>query len=171
MRAIWTHHNLSFRSPAVFLEPTPRLRDPMLGLLHHIINSETMLRSLNVPMSPNNRQFAAFITAHREKLGLSQNQIAKQIGTSRSSVHYWESGEWLPGVVQLEPLARALGVSYEDLFVLAGYTHPKGLPSNEVFLRTMFPRASKRKLAEAERIYAELEAEEERREKRKGRRT
>jgi transcriptional regulator with XRE-family HTH domain len=129
-----------------------------------------MFKRLNKSMPSKHRQFAAFITAHREERGLSMNQLAKELGIPRSRIHYWERGEHLPQVEVLEALARALKVSYEDLFVLAGYTHPKGLPSGEVFLRTSYPGASKRKLAEAERLLAELEAEEEKRDKRKGRR-
>jgi len=122
-------------------------------------------------MPPKHPQFAAFLKEHRERRNLTQPELAQEIGVTKSNVYYWESGQGLPMPSALEPLARALGVSYEDLFVLVGYTHPEGLPSGEVFLRAKFPRASRRKLAEAERIYAELEADEAKRNKRKGRRT
>jgi transcriptional regulator with XRE-family HTH domain len=122
-------------------------------------------------MPPKHPQFAAFLKEHREKQGLTQPELAEKVGVTKSNVYYWESGQGLPVPTVLEPLARTLRVSYEDLFVLAGYTHPEGLPSGEVYLRTMFPGASKRKLAEAERIYAELEADQAKRAKRKGRRT
>lgn len=98
-------------------------------------------------------EFAAFITTHRDALGLSRNQLAKAVGVHRSNITYWESGEGLPMANVLEPLARALKVSYEDLFALAGYTHPEGLPEPVPYLRAKFPSISKRALAEAERLF------------------
>lgn len=112
-------------------------------------------------MTTKHPQFAAFITKHREALGLSMNQLAKEIGVPRSRIHYWEQGEFLPQADILEPLARALRVSYEDLFALAGYAAPGGLPSPEPYLRAKFPGISKRKLAEAKRLFGEIEALEE----------
>lgn len=123
-------------------------------------------------MTTKHPQFAAFITKHREALELSMNQLAKEVGVTRSNVHYWESGEGLPQPNVLEPLAQALNISYEDLFALAGYTRPDALPSGGPYLRAKFPGASKRKLAEAERLYSELEADEAKRVKQtKGRRS
>ena len=115
-------------------------------------------------------QFATFVTAHREQQGLSKADLAVEVGVTKSNVHYWESGEGLPMANVLEPLARALKVSYEDLFALAGYTHPEGLPEPEPYLRVLYPGITKRKLTEAKRLFAELDAEEEKRTKRKGRR-
>lgn len=132
-----------------------------------------MFKPLNtLPMPPKHRQFASFLTAHREALGLSMNQLAKQVGVTRSNIHYWESAEGLPQPTVLEPLARALKVSYEDLFALAGYAHPEGLPEPEPYLRAKFPGMSKRKLAEAKRLFDEIENQESKRAKKrpKGRR-
>jgi transcriptional regulator with XRE-family HTH domain len=117
-------------------------------------------------MPARHRQLASFISAHREKAGLSPSELAAEVGMTRQAVHYWESGKALPQATILEPLARALKVSYEDLYALAGYT-PDTLPSGGPYLRTKFPGASKRKLAEAERLYAELEADEGKRATRK----
>lgn len=110
-------------------------------------------------MPTKHRQLARFITAHREDVGLTPAELAKELGVTRQAVHYWESGKALPQVSILEPLARSLRVSYEDLYALAGYK-PNTLPSGRPYLRTKFPGASKRKLAEAERLYAELETDE-----------
>lgn len=126
-----------------------------------------MFKDLNNTMPAKHRQFATFITTHRKALGLSMNQLAKEIGAPRSRIHYWEQGEYLPHVEVLEPLAQALRVSYEDLFALAGYTHPDALPSPQPYLRAKFPRASKRTLAEAERLFTELETQEAKRSKKK----
>lgn len=127
-----------------------------------------MFKTLNKPMPGKHRQFAAFITSHREALGLSMNQLAKEISVPRSRIHYWEQGDYLPHVEVLEPLAQALKVSFEDLFALAGYAHPEGLPSPEPYLRAKFPGISARKLGEAKRLFDQIEAAERR--AKKGRR-
>jgi transcriptional regulator with XRE-family HTH domain len=126
-----------------------------------------MFKGLNNPtMPPKHPQFAAFVTGHREALGLSQSQLAEQVGVHRSNVNYWESGQGLPVPTALESLARALRVSYEDLFALAGYTHPEGLPGPAIYTRTLFPRVSKTRLAEAKRLFEKIDEEEKRPRKR-----
>lgn len=152
MRAAWTPHTDSSRPPALFL----------LGAL-----CERKFKSLNltgilelhtiVPMSPTHHQFATFITAHRKRQGLTQPQLAHQIGVTKSNVHYWESGAGLPNPNVLEPLAQALGVSFEDLFALAGYAHPEGLPEAATYTRSKHPDYPEKAIAEAEKFYAELD--------------
>lgn len=106
-------------------------------------------------MSPKQRQFAAFITKHRKQRKLSMAALAKEVGVTKSNVHYWESGEGVPKASVLEPLAQALGVSYEDLFALAGYAHPEGLPEPAPYLRAKFGDVPKKALAEAEEFFSE----------------
>lgn len=106
-------------------------------------------------------QFAKYLVARRKAAGLSMEALAKQVGTSKSAVYYWESGEWLPSVAQLEPMARALGVSYEDLFEKAGHDR-ETLPEPEPYLRTKFPGISNRKLNEAKRLFDQIQTAERR---------
>lgn len=107
-------------------------------------------------MAPKHRQFAAFITTHRQQRDLSMAALAEAVGVTKSNVHYWESGEGLPNASVLQPLAEALGVSYEDLFALAGYASPQGLPEPTPYLRAKFPDAPKKAIAEAERFFADF---------------
>lgn len=107
-------------------------------------------------MPKKHRQFAAYITKHRKLRGLSQPALAEAVGASRSKVFYWESGEYLPKATDLQPLAEALGVAYEDLFAVAGYTSPKSLPAPTPYLRAKFPDAPKKALAEAERFFQDF---------------
>lgn len=107
-------------------------------------------------MPPKHRQFAAFITKHRKQRDLSMAALAEAVGVTKSNVHYWESGEGLPNANVLQPLAEALGVSYEDLFALAGYASPQGLPEPTPYLRAKFPSAPKKAIAEAERFFADF---------------
>jgi transcriptional regulator with XRE-family HTH domain len=129
-----------------------------------------MFIELNKYQMPSpNRQLATFIKRHREALGFSMNQLAKEIGVNRSSLHYWEQGTYEPEPQTLEALARGLKVSYEDLFALSGYSNPKRLPNPEPYLRARYPHVSDRnpKLAEAMRLLDGLDALEARSKKRK----
>lgn len=55
------------------------------------------------------------IGALRRAAGLSQERLAEQLGVSRQAIGKWEAGASLPGVDNLQELARALGVSCDEL--------------------------------------------------------
>lgn len=55
------------------------------------------------------------IRALREKLGMTQAELAKRLCVSDKTVSKWETGKGLPDIVLLEPLAKALGVSVPEL--------------------------------------------------------
>jgi transcriptional regulator with XRE-family HTH domain len=153
MRAIWTPHTDSFRSPAAFLEPLFSA-----WLLATASNQRDNVQWIEQdPMPSKHREFAKFVTTHREALGLSMHQLAKEVGVGRSTVHYWESGAFVPEPHTLESLARGLKVSYEDLFALCGYANPQSLPNPEPYLRAKYPDISQRKLAEAKRLFADID--------------
>ncbi|HEX6666779.1 MAG TPA: helix-turn-helix transcriptional regulator [Solirubrobacterales bacterium] len=118
-------------------------------------------------MKKKHREFAAYLTKRRKELGISMYTVAKQTGFSSSTVKWWEDGNGLPKLASLEPLAQALETSYENLVVMAGYA-ASGLPESEPYLRARYRHVSKRKLAEAKRIFDELDALEDR--AKKGRR-
>lgn len=56
------------------------------------------------------------IRAHRVARGLSQEQLAEQIGRSTETVSNVERGRTLPSLPTLERLARSLDVSLSSLF-------------------------------------------------------
>lgn len=62
----------------------------------------------------------ATIKALREKKGLTQNELAEQVGVSAKAVSKWETAKGLPDITLLEPLAVTLGVSVAEL--LSGNT-------------------------------------------------
>lgn len=158
MRATWTPLTDSSRSPASFSTPLSTA-----WLLAGSLNQRDNVHvSEHNHMNPKNHQFASFLTKHRKAAGLSMEELAGQVGTTKSNVHYWESGEWLPSAGQLEPLAQALKLSYEDVFAAAGYSHPAGLPEPEPYLRAKFPGISERKVTEAKRLFRQIEASEQR---------
>lgn len=51
----------------------------------------------------------------REAKGLTQIQLAEQIGVSSKAVSKWETLKGLPDISLIEPLAKALGVSVIEL--------------------------------------------------------
>ena len=55
------------------------------------------------------------IAARRQALGLTQAQLAEQIGVIQQTVDKWEHGVRNPGIPSLKKLAAALGCSIEDL--------------------------------------------------------
>jgi len=59
--------------------------------------------------------FAARLTALREKAGLSQRAVAREMGISQPSYANWESHNVALKPEQLTKLAQVLGVSVADL--------------------------------------------------------
>lgn len=59
--------------------------------------------------------FGPRIAALRRQTGLSQEALAEKVGVSRQAIGKWESGASLPGVENLQELAKALNVSCDEL--------------------------------------------------------
>jgi DNA-binding XRE family transcriptional regulator/desulfoferrodoxin (superoxide reductase-like protein) len=51
----------------------------------------------------------------REYKGLTQQQLAEEIGVSSKAVSKWETAKGLPDITLIEPLSQALGVSVMEL--------------------------------------------------------
>ena len=58
------------------------------------------------------------ITRLRLAKGLTQAQLAKEVGCLRKDVSRWERGERRPSIGSAIKLARALGCKIEDLFAI-----------------------------------------------------
>lgn len=56
------------------------------------------------------------IRAFREKMGMTQSELAQRLNVSDKTVSKWETGRGLPDITLLEPLAAALQVSLTELF-------------------------------------------------------
>ena len=59
------------------------------------------------------------IKEYRTQKGLSQDQLAKLMGTTQAAVAMWESGARMPRSDKLPKLAEVLGCSVADLFAKA----------------------------------------------------
>lgn len=64
------------------------------------------------------KKIGAFIAASRRARGLTQQQLAEQLGVTNRAVSKWETGQGLPDIAVLPDLATALGVTVDTL--LAG---------------------------------------------------
>ena len=57
----------------------------------------------------------ATIKRLREARGITQQQLADEIGVSDKAVSKWETAKGLPDITLIEPLSKALGVSVMEL--------------------------------------------------------
>ena len=55
------------------------------------------------------------ILQFRKALGLSQEQLAEQVGVSRQSISKWETGQSVPDLDKLVALSRVFGISTDEL--------------------------------------------------------
>jgi transcriptional regulator with XRE-family HTH domain len=55
------------------------------------------------------------LKALREAAGLSQRELARQIGQVQSNIRYWETTGKIPRSDVLAPMAKVLGVTVEEL--------------------------------------------------------
>lgn len=58
------------------------------------------------------------IKAARKKMGLTQDELASQVGVTPQAVSRWESAAGLPDISMIVPLAQVLSVSTDTLFGL-----------------------------------------------------
>lgn len=81
-----------------------------------------------------------FITKLRKSKGLTQVELAKSINVTNKAISKWETGNGLPDVGLLYPLASALGVSVTELLAgefMEGENFNKS-NTDEVTLRTLY---------------------------------
>jgi transcriptional regulator with XRE-family HTH domain len=97
----------------------------------------------------------ARITALREAAGLTQRQLADQLGTPQSNLAYWEYGAHAPPGAVLPKLSETLGVSADELL---GIKAPK--PKKQAAkgrLQLVFEEASKLPRRQQEKVAEFLE--------------
>ena len=63
-----------------------------------------------------NQKIGAFISARRKEKGLTQAQLAEQLGVTNKAVSKWESGNGLPDISLFPVLSELLGVTADELF-------------------------------------------------------
>lgn len=85
---------------------------------------------------------------HRERLGLSQSDLARRICTDPSHVAHWESGRREPSLSNAAIIATALGVSI-DALVGRQSTYDEGFRAGYFQCREDMKSATKSRLVGA----------------------
>ena len=62
----------------------------------------------------------------RKRSGLTQEEVAHQIGVTQGAVWQWESGMVMPTVVNLQKLAAALNCTVDELLLASDHTPTRG---------------------------------------------
>jgi transcriptional regulator with XRE-family HTH domain len=94
---------------------------------------------------------ASRLRALREAAGISVREMARQIGEHHSNVSYWETSGNLPRSDVLIPMAKALGVTVEELLgePKAKRSSTPGGKVRQVFESvTKLPRRQQQKIVE-----------------------
>ena len=92
----------------------------------------------------NNRDFGAKIADLRKKKGLTQAQLAEMLNISNKTISRWETGEGYPEVTLLSPLAKALGITVDELLAeSAPEPDQPGQPENNEYVDDTENRKSK----------------------------
>ena len=63
-------------------------------------------------------KFGEFIYNNRKKQGLTQEELGRRLKVTNKAVSKWETGETLPDILLLEPLAKELHVTIDELLTL-----------------------------------------------------
>jgi transcriptional regulator with XRE-family HTH domain len=94
------------------------------------------------------------LRALRQARGLSVRELARQIGEDSSNVSFWERSGTLPRSNVLLPIAKALGVTVEQLL---GEEKPSRVVSPGGRVRQLFDAISKMPRSKQEMILKMLE--------------
>jgi transcriptional regulator with XRE-family HTH domain len=62
----------------------------------------------------------AWLKERREESGLSQSELARQIGVDQATINKIEAGKWAISVDMIELFLQHYGCSIADIFVLTG---------------------------------------------------
>jgi len=95
------------------------------------------------------------LRALREAAGLSQRELARLIGQEQSNVRYWETSGTLPRSDVLMPMAKALGVTVEELLGHAPSRKRTGPPPGK--LGQLFDNVARLPRRQQEKIIELLE--------------
>jgi transcriptional regulator with XRE-family HTH domain len=108
------------------------------------------------PSKSSQSNFALRLRALREAAGLSQRELARQLGISQPSYVAWESYNVALKAEQLTKLAEALGVTVEQLFEETATGKQQRGPAGRI--RQVFEQVSKLPRSQQQRIIGVVEA-------------
>jgi transcriptional regulator with XRE-family HTH domain len=91
----------------------------------------------------------------REAAGLSQRELARQIGQVQSNIRYWETTGKIPRSDVLAPMAKVLGVTVEELL---GQPKPARVSGPGGRARQLFEAVSRLPRRQQQKIVEVVEA-------------
>lgn len=62
-----------------------------------------------------NSMIGAWLAGRRKENGMSQQEVADRLGTTRTAVHYWESGKRTIYAVNLIEYCKAINVNPSEI--------------------------------------------------------
>ena len=77
-------------------------------------------------------QFPEKILQFRKALGLSQEQLAEQVGVSRQSISKWETGQSAPELDKVVAMSRVFGISTDELLGNVSQKQENPSPANPI---------------------------------------
>jgi transcriptional regulator with XRE-family HTH domain len=102
-------------------------------------------------------KLGAYLRETREEQGLSQRAVAKRGDLDHVTVARLEQGLFLnPRPETLKTLADVLGLNLSDLFTMAGYVQPQGLPNFAPYLRTKYGEMPDEAVAELDAHFQKI---------------
>jgi transcriptional regulator with XRE-family HTH domain len=103
------------------------------------------------------QKLGQFLSARRKAIGISMRELARQIGSSISTIVTLEAGTNLnPMPDTLKAIARVLDLSVSDVFVTADLLPPDELPTLKPYLRAKYHDLDESAIAELERYADQL---------------
>jgi transcriptional regulator with XRE-family HTH domain len=96
------------------------------------------------------------LRAWREAAGLTQRELARQLGVHHSNIQFWESGAVPPRSDVLAPMAKLLGVRVEQLLGHEGKRPAVAAPSGRA--RLAFDQVSRLPKRQQQKILEVVEA-------------
>ena len=58
------------------------------------------------------------LAAARVNAGMTQEDVAQRLQVSKQTIINWEKGRTIPGIPEIEMLARIYGIPQENIFLL-----------------------------------------------------
>lgn len=105
-------------------------------------------------MLPDKPDSETHLTLLREQAGLTVRELARQVGTSHSNILYWERSGKIGKMEFLLPMAKALGVTVEEVL---GEARPRKTITAGGKLGQLFEEASKLPRSQQDKVLAVLE--------------
>jgi transcriptional regulator with XRE-family HTH domain len=104
------------------------------------------------------KSLGQLLRRRRREMGLSKRRLAALTGMGDSTIVRLEQGRFTaPSPAKLSRLAEALRLPIADLFALAGYLIPAGLPSFDAYLQAKYPALPRSAAVELRNHFKRLE--------------